>query len=65
MADIEVTANLAQALPIFTAITAGPPGAQGPPGVDGANGTPVVTIPYDEWPPASPNPDTLYLRLAP
>lgn len=65
MAEVEFTARLEQALPIFTAITAGPPGAQGPPGEDGINGTPIVTVPYADWPPASPEPDTLYLRLAP
>jgi hypothetical protein len=41
----------------------GPPGKPGPPGPEG--GTPVVAIPYDEWPPTDPLPDTLYLRLAP
>jgi len=28
-------------------------------------GTPIVAVPYDEWPPAFPQPNTLYLRLAP
>lgn len=60
--SIEVTATLQQALPIITAITAGPPGAQGPPGEDGAD---IVPVPYDDWPPADPQPNTLYLRLMP
>ena len=34
-------------------------GVQGPPGPPG-----VVAVPYDEWPPADPQPDILYLRLA-
>jgi hypothetical protein len=38
----------------------GPPGPQGPEG-----GTPVVAVPFDQWPPVSPQPDTLYLRLEP
>ena len=38
----------------------GPPGPKGPEG-----GTPVVPVPFDEWPPVDPQPDTLYLRLAP
>ena len=28
-------------------------------------GTPIVAVPYDEWPPEFPQPNTLYLRLAP
>jgi hypothetical protein len=40
--------------------TRGKPGAPGPEG-----GTPVVALPYDEWPPVDPQPNTLYLRLAP
>ena len=43
--------------------TPGPPGIPGPPGPEG--GTPVVALPYNEWPPVDPQPDTLYLRLAP
>lgn len=46
-----------------TAGTTGPPGPPGPPGPEG--GTPVVAIPYNEWPPVNPVPNTLYLRLAP
>jgi hypothetical protein len=46
-----------------TAGTTGPPGPPGPPGPEG--GTPVVAVPYDQWPPTHPLPDTLYLRLAP
>jgi hypothetical protein len=46
-----------------TAGTTGPPGPPGPPGPEG--GTPVVAVPYDQWPPVNPVPDTLYLRLAP
>jgi len=40
--------------------TSGKPGPQGPEG-----GTPIVALPYDQWPPVDPQPDTLYLRLAP
>jgi hypothetical protein len=40
----------------------GEPGPPGPPGPEG--GTPVVAIPYYEWPPVNPQPDTLYLRLS-
>jgi hypothetical protein len=43
----------------------GAPGPAGPPGPMGSPGVPIVAIPYDQWPPASPQPDTLYLRLAP
>jgi hypothetical protein len=46
-----------------TAGTSGPPGPPGPKGPEG--GTPVVAIPYDQWPPTNPQPNTLYLRLAP
>jgi hypothetical protein len=38
----------------------GPTGPQGPPGPP----TPVA-VAYDQWPPADPQPNTLYLRLAP
>jgi hypothetical protein len=41
----------------------GPPGPPGPKGPEG--GTPIVAVPYNQWPPVSPVPDTLYLRLAP
>lgn len=41
----------------------GPPGPPGPKGDEG--GTPVVALPYSQWPPVNPQPDTLYLRLAP
>jgi hypothetical protein len=34
---------------------------EGPPGPNG--GTPVVAVPYDEWPPVNPVPGTLYLKL--
>ena len=34
---------------------------EGPPGPEG--GTPVVAVPYDEWPPVNPVPGTLYLKL--
>lgn len=50
-------------------VTVGTPGIQGKPGPEG--GTPVVAIPYNEWPPGSQpgdppvQPNTLYLRLAP
>jgi len=43
--------------------TTGPPGPPGPPGEDG--GTPVIALPYVEWPPVNPVPGTLYLRMAP
>lgn len=44
-------------------VTAGITGQPGPPGPEG--GTPVVALSYDDWPPVDPQPDTLYLRLAP
>jgi len=31
----------------------------GPPGV------PIVALAFDQWPPVNPQPNTLYLRLAP
>ena len=41
--------------------TPGPPGPSGPPG-----GPTVIAVPFsDPWPPVSPQPDILYLRLAP
>lgn len=43
----------------------GLPGPQGPPGPIGPSGTMVVAVPYDQWPPADPQSNTLYLRLAP
>lgn len=43
--------------------TSGKPGEPGEPGPEG--GTPVVAVPYNQWPPVNPVPDTLYLRLAP
>lgn len=43
--------------------TSGKQGKPGPPGPEG--GTPVVALPYSQWPPVNPQPDTLYLRLAP
>ena len=55
--DVEVgTAD-----PIY--IEAGTTGKTGPRGPEG--GTPVVALPYNNWPPVDPQPDTLYLRLAP
>jgi hypothetical protein len=45
--------------------TGGLPGPVGPPGPMGPSGTTVVAVPYDQWPPADPQPNTLYLRLAP
>lgn len=39
----------------------GPPGPVGPQGPEG--GTTIVPVPYDQWPPQSPQPDVLYLRL--
>ena len=30
-----------------------------------APGTQIIAVPYDEWPPASPQANVLYLRLAP
>jgi hypothetical protein len=47
-------------------VTAGTTGPQGPPGPAGPEGgTPVVAVPYNQWPPTNPLPNTLYLRLAP
>jgi hypothetical protein len=43
----------------------GSQGERGPTGPQGESGTMVVTLPYDEWPPVDPQPNTLYLRLAP
>lgn len=46
--------------------TPGKPGTPGPPGPEG--GTPVIAVEYDDWGPngpANPQPNTLYLRLAP
>jgi hypothetical protein len=43
----------------------GPPGPAGPPGPMGAPGVPIVAVPFNQWPPANPQPNTLYLRLAP
>lgn len=40
--------------------TSGKPGPRGPEG-----GTPIIALPYDQWPPVDPQPNTLYLRLAP
>jgi hypothetical protein len=49
-------------------ISSGPPvrddmkvEVEGPPGPEG--GTPVIAVPYDEWPPVNPVPGTLYLKL--
>jgi hypothetical protein len=42
----------------------GEPGPPGPPGPPGADATQIVAISFDEWPPVSPTPNTLYLRLA-
>jgi hypothetical protein len=41
-------------------------GIPGPKGAKGDKGDPAVTIPipYDDWPPEDPQPNTLYLRLA-
>ncbi|HVQ18006.1 MAG TPA: hypothetical protein VMT27_03090 [Actinomycetes bacterium] len=44
-------------------IEVGTSGKQGEPGPEG--GTLIVPVPYDQWPPVDPQPDTLYLRLAP
>jgi hypothetical protein len=44
-------------------VTVGTPGIQGIPGPEG--GTPVIALPFDQWPPVNPQPNTLYLRLAP
>ena len=43
----------------------GNPGPKGDPGPVGPSGTNVVALPYNEWPPVDPQPNTLYLRLAP
>jgi hypothetical protein len=37
----------------------GPPGPQGPPGTD------IIAVPYANWPPVAPQPNTLYLRMEP
>lgn len=67
--DIAVVTLLEQPLAIATTVMGGPPGAQGPAGPPGPQGpeggTDIVSVPYDAWPPANPQPDTLYLRLAP
>jgi len=39
----------------------GPPGPAGLPG----SATPIVPLAFEAWPPVDPQPDTLYLRLAP
>ena len=44
-------------------IKVGTTGPEGPPGPQG--GTPVVAVPFAQWPPVNPQPNTLYLRLAP
>ena len=44
-------------------IEVGTTGKAGPRGPEG--GTPIIALPYDDWPPVDPEPDTLYLRLAP
>lgn len=36
-----------------------------PQGPQGEAGTQVVAVPYDQWPPANPLPEVLYLRIAP
>ena len=44
----------------------GLPGPKGDPGPVGPPGGPtVVAVPYVSWPPLNPQPDILYLRLAP
>lgn len=40
----------------------GPQGIQGPQGI---SGTMVETVPFNQWPPADPQPNTLYLKLTP
>ena len=58
-------------LPISMAGPKGPKGDKGDKGDTGVGepgpegGTPVVALAYDNWPPVDPQPDTLYLRLAP
>jgi hypothetical protein len=55
-----VTAGLA---PVGTVTVTGIPGPQGPPGPPG--GPTVIAVPFtDPWPPANPQPNILYLRLA-
>lgn len=44
-------------------IEVGISGPKGPKGDEG--GTPIVPVPFNEWPPAHPEPNTLYLRLTP
>jgi hypothetical protein len=59
-----VVVNFEKPAPILVEVgTSGKPGKPGPEGPEG--GTPVVAVPYSQWPPTNPQPDTLYLRLAP
>ena len=57
------TQGLVVTKPSSVGVSIGTPGPPGPPGPEG--GTPVIALPYDQWPPVDPQPDTLYLRLAP
>jgi len=52
-------------IPVSLSGPEGPQGDPGPPGVKGDPGTMIVPLPYDQWPPVDPQPNTLYLRLAP
>jgi hypothetical protein len=62
----EVGAPLVGAGVMLGVVRPGPPGPEGPAGPEGPPGGPtVVAVPYDQWPPAAPQPDVLYLRLAP
>lgn len=51
--------------PISTSGPVGPQGIPGPVGPMGPPGVNIVACAYDAWPPADPQPNTLYLRLAP
>ena len=58
--------NVTTGAPKPVDVTVGTPGKQGEPGPKGPEGgTPVVAVPYANWPPVNPQPDTLYLRIAP
>ena len=61
--------DIAVALPARPSVSFSQPGTigvtiPGIPGPPGSPGTLVVAVPYDQWPPANPQPDVLYLRIA-
>jgi hypothetical protein len=64
--NITISSNLPSAtvdvvMPSTQSVDAlpGPPGPQGPPGTD------IIAVPYANWPPVAPQPNTLYLRMEP